>query len=105
MDGIKPHNHMAGMDGDMEGVMGDFGVDKFHSPRVNGSGSNSMMEDPKTSMPHGLNAKMLGDSERAPPIGRGAGKMGVTAHADQGPHQLPNSSGNFGVRSMKSMNG
>jgi hypothetical protein len=99
MDGIKPHKHMAGMPGSSEGTMGDFGVDKFHSARVNGSGG-SMNDDPKEKMPHGMNSKMLGDGERAnpPPIGRGSSKMPATAHSDHGPH-------NFGVASMKAMNG
>ncbi len=97
MDGIKPKKHMAGMSGSMEGASGDFGVKKFHSTDVNG-GSGNMME----AVTHKTNM----DSSRAGPphIKRGGGMMPATAHSDHGPHQLP-SGGNFGVGSMKSMNG
>ena len=93
MDGIKPRKLMAGMEGAM-----DFGVDKFADKKVNG-GHGNMMET--------VTHKTLDDGGRAGPphVGRGGGKMPATAHSDHGPHQMPPSSGAFGVGSMKSMNG
>lgn len=98
MDGIKPHKHMAGMPGDKEGTMGDFGVDKFHDTKVNG-GHGNMME--------AVTHKTMEDGSRAGPphVKRGGGMMPATAHSDHGPHQLPPMTGSFGVGSMKSMNG
>ncbi len=98
MDGVKPHKHLAGMAGSSEGVSGDFGVKKFHSTEVNG-GHGNMME----TVTHKTNE----DGSRAGPphIKRGDGMMPATAHSDHGPHQMPPMGGNFGVDSMKKMNG
>jgi hypothetical protein len=98
MDGIKPKKHSAGMSGSMEGVSGDFGVDKFHSTAVNG-GHGNMME--------AVTHKTNDDASRAGPphVKRGGGMMPATAHSDHGPHQMPPKGDTFGVGSMKSMNG
>jgi hypothetical protein len=98
MDAITPRKHMAGMGGATEGTMGNFGVDGFHEPKVNG-GTGNMMEK--------VTHKTNDDASRAGPphVKRGGGMMPATAHSDHGPHQLPPEKGAFGVGSMKSMNG
>jgi hypothetical protein len=98
MDGIKPHKHMAGMEGSMDGAEGKFGVMPFHE--VNG-GSGTMSDGGHEGTKYGKQASLLGDGERGigKPVGRGGGMMPAQRHPDHGPHHHAKS---FGVASLKS---
>ena len=100
MDGIRQHKMMAAT-GKVDAQGGNFGVDPFN--QVNGGGP-TMSTPGGHDMPHGHNAKMMGDHERGigKHIPRGKGSMGAQAHPDHGPHDH---NATFGVQPFKSMNG
>ena len=79
MDGIRQHKMMAAT-GKVDAQGGNFGVDPFN--QVNGGGP-TMSTPGGHDMPHGHNAKMMGDHERGigKHIPRGKGSMGAQAHA------------------------
>lgn len=104
MDGIRQHKEMA-MTGKVSEGGGSFGVAPFSS--VNGGSQKHGGDGGSTMMPHGENAKMLGDGERGvgKHVARGSGSMPAQRHPDHGPHHHEEERGSFGVESFKSMNG